>query len=309
MRFLRVIALTAVAPVMSAAGQAAVNQCSAAGAAPELFGPVMARADTGRIYSYTLSADGREFYFFKKVGDLRSEDYRIFRALRDGNGWTAPEQMRLGVDASDLYPSLSADGTRLVFASYRPVPGDTSAHPNAHIYLSRREGAGWSNPELVSASRIGYYHSGLQQRRDGTLTFRLTTPDWRTATNMELAWDGDAFAGQMTPAPVMPAVQYWRGFSGDSMHVWGAIMAPNGAALLQVSRVTQPNNRRSPARYLVSLPRTDGSWSPLAPAGAGLGSGSPNFAWFSADGCWFHFTADYSAFMRVPTAAVLSRAP
>jgi hypothetical protein len=289
----------------SATAQVASNQCPADYGPATLFGPAMSRADSGRIYSYTLSPDGREFYFFKKVGERRSEDYRIFRAVRQGTGWSAPEQLLLGVDASDLYPSLSPDGSRLVFSSYRPVPGDTSSHPNAHLYMARRQGNGWSTPQLLSASRIGFYHSGLQQLADGTLTFGLTTPDWRSNTRMELAWNGTSFAAAMVASPPIPAVEYWRGRSGDSIHVWHATMAPSGAALLGVSRVTQPASRRGPARYFVSRPLPDGSWTPMTPAGAGLGTGSPNFGWFSADGCWFHYTRDYSEFHRVSVAEVL----
>jgi hypothetical protein len=294
--------------VRGASAQGPTNQCPADGGVATLFGPAMSPADTGRIYSYTLSADGREFYFFKKVGDPRSEDYRIFRALRQGNAWSTPEQLRLGVDASDLYPSLSPDGSRLVFASYRPVPGDTSRHPNAHLYMARREGAGWGTPQLLAASRIGYYHSGLQQLADGTLTFGLTTPDWRTATSMELAWNGAAFAEAMTVAESKPALEYWRARSGDSMHVWGVISGPRGAALVPVSRITQPGNRRAPSTYFVTMPRANGEWSPLVPAGGGLGQGSPNFAWFSADGCWLHYTRDYSTFHRIGVAEVLRSA-
>ena len=309
MRTARLLILTTIVlPAVAVAAQSPANSCPTENGAAELYGPQMSQADTGRVYSYTLSADGREFYFFKKVGDRRSEDYRIFRAVREGTGWSALQQLRLGVDASDLYPSLSADGSRLVFSSYRPVPGDTSAHPNAHIYVSRREGESWGTPELVRASRIGHYHSGLQQDASGTLTFRVTTPDWRSATDMMVAWDGRALAAAMTEAPIKPALRYWQGLSGDSMHVWGAIMAPNGAALLPISRVTQPGGRRGPSRYFVSAPQPDGGWSPLVPAGGGLDAGSPNFAWFSADGCWLHYTRDYSQLMRVASAVVLNTA-
>jgi hypothetical protein len=293
------------APITIVAAQTGADRCPAAGTSAELFGPEIPAADSGRIFSYSVSADGREFYFFKKVGEPRSEEYRIFRALRQGNGWSTPEQLRLGVDASDLYPSLSADGSRLVFSSYRPVPGDTSQHPNAHLYLSRRDGTGWSTPQLIVASRIGHYHSGVQQREDGTLTLRVTAPDWRSSADMELRWNGEVFERAMTVAAPKPAFEFWRARSGDSIYVWGTIDSPNGAALVSVSKVTQPGNRRAPAQYFVSLPQAGGTWSNLVPAGGGLGAGAPNFAWWSADGCWLHFTSDYSRLMRIAAAAVL----
>lgn len=300
----RVVALMLLMPIFGVTAQDNTNQCPAGSAVAEPYGPPLSRADSGRIYSYLVSPDGREFYFFKKVGEPRSEDYRIFRAVRQGNGWSTPEQLRLGVDASDLYPSLSADGSRLVFSSYRPVPGDTSSHPNAHIYLAHREANGWSTPQLAPASRIGYYHSGLQQLADGTLTFRLTTPDWRVQREMALGWSGSAFARVMTERAPNAAVEHWRAQSGDTMFVWGALAGPNDLTLLQVSRIIQPGNRRAAATFMASRPAGGGRWTPLSPAGGGLGTGSPNFAWFSADGCWLHYTRDYSEFMRVAVTSL-----
>ena len=39
-------------------------------------------------------------------------------------------------------------------------------------------------------------------------------------------------------------------------------------------------------------------------ARGGLDTSAPNFAWFSSDGCWLHFTRDYSQLMRVAVAAL-----
>jgi hypothetical protein len=255
------------------------------------------------MYSYMLSPDGREFYFFKRVGSA-AEDYRIFRSTRTDSGWTDPEQVSLGGDYSDLYPTLSPDGSRLVFSSYRPAPGDTSSHPNAHIWMSGRQESGWSTPEFVAASRLGYYHSGLRQDRSGTLRFRLTSPDWREASEVELRWNGKIFESAIRPVAPSPAIDYWRRQAGDTLFIWGEVVGPNSVTLLSISRVTQPGDRRSPAQYFVTRPRA-GGWTPLARAGGGLGEGSPNFAWFSPDGCYVHYTRNYTEFMRVPLRDVL----
>ena len=92
------------------------------------------------------------------------------------------------------------------------------------------------------------------------------------------------------------------------MHVWGAVTGPDGLSLVSVSRVTQPSGRRAPAQYFVTYARSDG-WTPFVRAGGGLGVGSPNFAWFSSDGCYLHYTRDYSEFMRVSVGAVVAPPP
>ncbi len=281
----------------------AQGSCPTTPAVAEAFGPAMAATDQGRIYTHLVSANGRELYFFKKTGPLNLEDYRIFRSVREGDAWGAPEQLRLGMDASDLYPSLSRDGNRLVFSSYRPVPGDTSAHPNAHLYQSDRTANGWSEPELIPASRIGYYHSGVTLGDDGSLWFKLVSPDWRTRQAMTLAWNGRTFARAMTPAVAVPAQAYWQARQGDSLRVWDAVEGIPGVTLLAVSRVL-PGGRTSPSTYFSTTLLADGSFTPLTPVRAIPGR-APNFAWVSRDGCWLHFTRDYAQLMRIPVAALL----
>jgi len=277
-------------------------QCSPDDGAARPFGPPSTAADSGRMYSYLVSPDGRELYFCRRVGSA-PEDYRIFRSLRVGSGWSSAEQVALGGEFSDLFPSLSSDGLRLVFSSYRPVPGDTSRVPNAHIWMARRGGTGWGAPEFVRASRLGHYHSGLRQDGAGTLRFRVTSPDWREAHDAELRWSGNAFEATITNT-ASPVVEYWRRRVGDSLYVWGAVTGSAGLSLLSVSRVTHPGGRRAPAQYFVTRAH-EGGWTPLVRAGGGLGEGAPNFLWFSPDGCYVHYTRDYSEFMRVPVRSIV----
>jgi len=278
------------------------RSCTDVDPSPRVFGPTIPPADSGRIYSSTLSPDGNEFYFFKHVGS-KPEDYRIFRSSRTSAGWREPEIVDLGGEFSDLYPALSPDGTRLVFSSYRPAPGDTSSRPNAHLWMATRTPTGWSRPEFVAASRLGYYHSALRQDAAGTLHLRLTSPDWRTASDMQLRWIGARFDSALTVDAVASAVDYWRARSGDSIYVWGGLEGPGGLSLLSVSRVAKPSGNRSPGLFFSTFRRGE-SWTTLVPAGGPLSTGAPNFAWFSADGCYVHFTRDYYQFMRVPVGSL-----
>jgi hypothetical protein len=79
-------------------------------------------------------------------------------------------------------------------------------------------------------------------------------------------------------------------------------------ALVQISRIERPSSDRAPAHYYVTRRRQDG-WSPLVEAGGGMAEGAPNFAWFSPDGCYLHYTRNYSAFVRVPLATVAGTPP
>ncbi len=266
------------------------------------FGPATAPSDSGRVYSSVLSPSGDEFYFFKQVGP-GDEDYWIYLSVRAAGRWGPAELLDLGGDYSDLYPSPSPDGKRLAFASYRPAPGDTSSHRNAHLWYAVRTPKGLGEPRFITASTYGYYHSGLRHQADGSLRFVRTTPDWRNSEEFSIQWSDTAFSAASSVAP-HPAATFWRQRLGDSVYVWGAMAGPAGVALVQISRVTQPGGRRSPAHYFVTREHA-GEWSTPVPAGGGLAEGSPNFAWFSTDSCYIHYTRDYTEFVRVPTRAVI----
>ena len=135
---------------------------------------------------------------------------------------------------------------------------------------------GWSSPELIPASRIGHYHSALRQDAAGTLHLRLTSPDWRSATDMRLRWTGSRFESSLIPDAAQAAVEYWRARSGDSMYVWGGLEGPQGLTLLSVSRIVKPSGNRAPGLFFVTF-RAGESWTTPAPAGGPMSAGAPNF--------------------------------
>ena len=120
----------------SLAGQGRAGAtCPDSPAAAEPFATVL--SDSGKIYRGTFAPAGDELWFFKKVSaDPRSEDYRIFVSRRRPTGWSRGKRVDLGGEFSDLYPTLSSDGRRLVFASYRRAPGDTATKPNAGLWMA-----------------------------------------------------------------------------------------------------------------------------------------------------------------------------
>ncbi len=261
-----------------------------------------ALTDSGRIFRGTFSPDGSEFYYFRKMDpDGRGEDYRIFVVRREGASWSAPSRVHLGGEYSDLYPAVTPDNQGLVFSSYRRAPGDTSATPNAGIWLARRRGSGWSDPEyLPQLNQRGRYHSGLNVGTGGRLTYRRISPDWTTSEAFQAGWNGRTF----TAAALDTTLARWRDWN-PAYHVWGGILAPDGSfALLDISPLDSAG-RRGPAELWVSR-RHPGGWSSPRLAGGGVNSpGTDNFFVFTPDGCELVFVRDFSAFYRVGVAAVL----
>jgi WD40-like Beta Propeller Repeat len=261
--------------------------------APEL-------SDSGRIYRGTLSPDGRELWFFKKVtDDPEQEDYRIYSSHRTDKGWSAAERVDLGGEFSDLYPTLSHDGQRLAFTSYRPFPGDTSAHPSANLWYADRRGDRWSTPvPITSVVQPGYYHSQVWFGPGDSLIFRATTPDWESTTTLVTVWSGSAYAA---PVPYEP-VERWAGWRPD-LYVWGGVPGPRGSVVLEVSALAEDGRRRGPTDLWMAQ-RDDGRWTEPRPLGGGVNTpGNETFPAVTADGCALVFVRDFSSVHLVTLAA------
>jgi len=264
-------------------------------AAPAEASPLAAElADSGRIYRGTLAPGGRELWFFKKVTDAPdAEDYRIYLSRRTGAGWGPAERVDLGGEFSDLYPTLTRDGRRLAFTSYRPFPRDTSSHPSANLWYADRRGDGWSPPmPITSAVRHGYYHSQVWFGPGDSLIFRATTPDWETTTTLVSVWTTGGYA---SPVPYEP-VERWANWRPD-LSVWGGVPGPRGSVILEVSQVRAGTPRRGPPDLWIAE-RRDGRWSEPRPLGAGVNSAtwSETFPAPTADGCALVFVRDFSSF-------------
>lgn len=267
-------------------------------AAPELFGADV--LSVGSVYRGSFAPDGRALYFFKQVVPDR-EEYRIFVSRLVAGRWAAPERILLGGEYSDLYPAISKDGKRMVFSSYRPVPGDASAKPNAHLWTVERKGDGWGEPVfLATVSTLGHYHSWVELGRDGALYFRRTTPDWQTTETLFSHWNGNAFGAPAKFAPV----ERWKDWRPD-VRIVGGSPSPDGNAIFLDVATQNPKTRRGASDIWVSL-RRGNDWSEPKPLGAGVNSdGYDVFPFFSRDGKTLYFVRDFTAFYRIPLKDVL----
>lgn len=288
-----VIRLAAIASVVlwTLAGQAAP-------ASVEIFGPGV--LSTGEVFRGTFTPDGRTFYFFKKIGS--GENYRIYSSNRTATGWAIPSIVDLGGPHSDLYPAISPDGRRIVFSSYRPVPGQTGGKPNAHLWYADRNDNGWSTPVFMTrTSTLGHYHSWVEFGFDGAVYFRRTTPDWKRNETMRAQWSGGEYS---SPAPYVD-VERWKGWRAGVQLVGGA-PGPAGRLVFLDVATTNPRTGGGASDIWVSIKRGD-SWTEPAPLGAGINSdGYDVFPFVSSDGKDLYFVRDFAAFHRIPLADALA---
>jgi hypothetical protein len=240
--------------------------------------------------------------FFRKVAANRDdEDYRILESrLVDGH-WTVPTRITLGGDFSDLYPTISPDGRRLVFSSYRPAPGDTSSHRNAHLWYADRVGDRWGTPVFMGkANLLGHYNSGPQFLADGSVHWTATTPDWRSQTSYITRWNGREYS-----APeVFTTAERWRTATPDTRMSLAKLSADQSFAILEVAKVD--GRRQAPPDLYVSY-RRGTEWSEPRALVAGVNTGATeNFVTISPDAKYLYFVRDFSGFYRVPLDKALA---
>ena len=271
-------------------------------AEPVVFAPGVVSVEGGNVFRGAFSPDGLEFWFFRKVTE-GEEDYRIFVSRSIDGVWAEPERVLLGGEYSELYPSISPDGGRMVFASYRPVPGDTSDHPNANLsYSDRNPDDYWGTPVfMAAASTLANYDSNPRFRTDGAIEFGSTTPDWETTGRFVTRWDGKQY-GPPEPDPLLDAWSGWR----DDMRISNSTLSPDDTLAILDVRQRDTEGRLGPSDLWYSRREGDG-WSNPEPLEAGINTPDAfeNFAVFSPDGSEILFVRGFELYWRVSIEAAV----
>jgi hypothetical protein len=259
-----------------------------------VFAPGSVSRPDDNLYRGSFTADGTTFYFFRKVTEGR-EDYRIYRSTRHAGAWGSPVEVRLGAGGeSNLYPAVSPDGRHLVFTSYRPFPGDTSATPNANLWHAELDAGDWGEPRpLTLLSVPGNYDAGPWFDRRGALHWVSVSPDWQTRWH-RVAAGPDAESWQ--DDPLLAPWADWR----DDVRLWGATPSPDGDLMvLDVSE--RPNGGRwEPSDLWLARRITDG-WSEPRRLGPAINTPGDyeNFVVFSPDGRDMLFVRGFTTYYRV----------
>ena len=119
--------------------------------------------------SITFAPDGNAAYFVKATPDL---SFRVILVSRLEKGkWTTPEVAPFSGEHSDTDPCFSPDGTKLYFASRRPVAGTTPKADN-DLWMVEKTNTGWSEPRHLTAPvNTESQETSPSVTADGTLYF------------------------------------------------------------------------------------------------------------------------------------------
>ena len=226
----------------------------------------------------TFTPDGKTAYFVKSTPDLS------FRAILvssfERGRWTTPEVAAFSGQYSDTDPCLSPDGSKLFFASRRPLEG-TTQKMDADIWLVERSGDGWSEPRRLDAPvNTDSQETSPSVASDGTLYFSSNRAGGRGGADIYRSrlvggrYTEPENLGDAINAPT-PEVQVF--------------VAPD-ARLLVVACAGRDDSQGGLDLYLSRL--RDGQWTKAANLGEKINSSATETApRISPDGRYFFWTS------------------
>ncbi len=136
---------------------------------PRVFAPGVISLPGQMEYAITFSPKGDELFFTRRAAGSGRGGNRIFVCRRTEAGWTAPAIAPFAGTHSDYDPHFVGSEDRLLFGSFRPLPGATSRTGEPALWLLDRAPDGWSEPRYFGA---GTY---VTSSRDGTTI--VSTPE------------------------------------------------------------------------------------------------------------------------------------
>jgi len=265
-------------------GAGGVSDSVAARFAEELFG------ENGGDYGLSFTPDGRTVLFTRAMPTVGNE--AIYLSRLEGGQWGAPTAAPFSGRFHDKEPYVSPDGSRVYFASRRPLRG-SSERSDFDIWYAPRGSAGWGDPVHVEAVSSSYDDDYPAVAADGTLVFSRTDGEG----NVDL-WVADGSPGGLHEP---------RRLDRPIKSVYAeadAWIAPDGSSIVYSSpRITEGSQGQGDL-YIVH--RGVDGWTAPVPLGLQVNSIAHEYGpALSADGATFYFSRGFGGQVwTLPTAAL-----
>lgn len=156
------------------------------GLEPHIFAPGLVSTGLAER-DVAMTPDGKELYYTAVLG--AGFDFSAILVARQVEGaWTEPEVASFSGRFKDLEPAISPAGDRLFFVSDRPRGEATERAENEDIWMTKREGDRWSEPQplgpSINTEQAEFFPSITRQ---GTLYFTRRSEE-RTESIFRSRW-------------------------------------------------------------------------------------------------------------------------
>ncbi len=137
---------------------------------------------TGEDFGLALAGDGKTIYFARRNADRSSA--HIYLSRQENGKWSAPQVAEFSGQFFDNEPFFSPDGTKLFFASMRPIEG-TTAKKDVDLWVLEKTANGWSAPKhLGEPVNSGSYDNYPSVSKNGNLYFGSEREGGRGAVDL-----------------------------------------------------------------------------------------------------------------------------
>lgn len=171
---------------LRAAPRPALAQAAPSPAGPALFAPGVVSTPLDEIGA-TFTPDGSTVYFARRSPTTSTLPVQaIFVSRFEGGRWSVPQIAPFSGRWPDFAPSVSPDGTKLLFSSLRPRAGASEVRPDADIWIvERAAGGSWGEPRNVGAPvNTDGNDANACLAADGTLYFASDRPGGSGSTDI-----------------------------------------------------------------------------------------------------------------------------
>lgn len=208
--------------------------------------------------------------------------------------WATPRLVSFSGNFKDYEPTLTADGSLMVFNSQRPYQDGRVPTAN-DLWMVERQGAGWGTPRRIeSITTFENEESYGSLTADGGLVFLAGRPDGSGGTSFDLYWS-EFVDGEFRPAARHPvSTDEWG--EGDP---W---IAPDGSYLI-FTRWDDAVGWSESVDLYISF-QVDGAWTTPAALEALNTAGADFGPAVSPDGQFLYYKNN-SRFLRTELDAVL----
>lgn len=115
-----------------------------------LFEPSIISDFSSNEWGICFTPDGNTAYFTRR--DSNTKLKRIYEVIKNKNGWSEPQIAKFSID-EDETPFINIQGTKMFFASFRPLPySSSSLKTDNNIWFMDKTQNGWTEPKPVSGS-------------------------------------------------------------------------------------------------------------------------------------------------------------
>lgn len=248
------------------------------GMTPEIFAPGI--ISTGfRENCATFTADGKDLYY-----GIVGAPYSVIIYIKlENSQWTKPQIIPVIGKYSNFDFTLSPDGKRVYFTSYRPLSGKGEPADRRNLWFVEKTASGWSEPQIILFPSDNYEAVYPSIAINGNLYFFISEGNEK---------DTDIFYSQLINGEYGEPIRLGNEIN-SSYSDWDAYIAPDESYMIFGS-AERPDGFGGSDLY-ISFRRDGGTWTKAVNMGKEINSSEYEICpYVTGDGKYFFFTSQRS---------------